>query len=217
MADPLPAPTKTNLFREKHNLELATQGYDLLEKKREILVLELLGRLDALELAEKELRERIDRAYAALKGMLIAVGRERAREISNKPVRDIRLQETTVQVGGMAIPSMHAEAGEIRLSYSFLNSFALVDETVVQFSELVQLLAASAGLRSVVWRLAREVRRTQRRVNALDTIVIPRARSAVTFILASLEERERENLFAIKQLKLRLLQDGGSAEDGERA
>jgi len=58
-------------------------------------------------------------------------------------------------------------------------------------------------MRSVVWRLAREVRKTQRRVNALDKMVIPRSQSIVKYIDASLDERERESLFAVKMLKRR--------------
>ena len=62
MAQAYPAPTKTNLIKEKRNLELALQGYDLLEKKREILVIELLKRMDELDLLEKEIQALTDKA-----------------------------------------------------------------------------------------------------------------------------------------------------------
>lgn len=204
MAEQMPAPTKTNLIKEKRSLELALQGYDLLEKKREILVIELVNRVDSLELLEREIAEKTQKAYAALQRMLLAVGRERARAISSMPVRDITLNATYVNVSGVRLPTIDVQAGEPKLPYSFMNSFATCDETVIEFTELLEKLSAAAGMRSIVWWLAREVRKTQRRVNALDKMVIPRSKAVVEFIDASLDEQERESLFAVKMLKQRL-------------
>lgn len=204
MAQVYPAPTKTNLIAEKRNLQLALQGYDLLEKKREILVMELLKRMDELGLLEKEIQELTDRAYAHLRKMLLVVGRERALALSSKPVRSIALRTMNVNISGMSLPTLIVQAGAPELNYSFINSFAVCDETVIEFSELLQKLAAAAGLRSIVWRLAREVRKTQRRVNALDKMVIPRSGDIVKFIESTLDERDRESLFAVKLLKQRM-------------
>ena len=204
MAQAFPAPTKTNLIQEKRNLQLALQGYDLLEKKREILVIELLKRMNELELIEKDIDERTKAAYAVLKKMLLSVGRERALSIASGPVQEVSLKEMRVNIAGLMLPSLQVQMGEPSLNYSFINTFAVCDETVVEFSELLKLLATSAGLRSIVWRLAREVKKTQRRVNALDKMVIPRSRNIKAFIESSLDERDRESLFAVKQLKNRL-------------
>ncbi|HBE46945.1 MAG: V-type ATP synthase subunit D [Spirochaetia bacterium] len=204
MAEPFPPPTKTNLIKEKRSLQLALQGYDLLEKKREILVIELMNRMDALELLEQEIAKMTEKAYATLRQMLLSVGRERALSISSLPVRDITLTASHVNVSGMTLPTLDVHASAPVLHYSFMNSFAVCDETVIEFTELLQKLSTAAGMRSIVWRLAREVRKTQRRVNALDKMVIPRSREIVKFIDASLDERERESLFAVKMLKQRL-------------
>jgi V/A-type H+-transporting ATPase subunit D len=204
MAQAYPAPTKTNLINEKRSLGLALQGYDLLEKKREILVIELLKRMDELGLLEKEIRELTEKSYRHLRKMLLVVGRERALALSSKPVRSITLKTGNVNVSGMNLPTLVVRAGAPELNYSFINSFAVCDETVIEFSELLQKLAAAAGLRSIVWRLAREVKKTQRRVNALDKMVIPRSGEIVKFIESTLDERDRESLFAVKLLKQRM-------------
>jgi len=204
MAQAYPAPTKTNLINEKRGLGLALQGYDLLEKKREILVIELLKRMDELGLLEKEIQELTEKSYRHLRKMLLVVGRERALALSSKPVRSISLKTGNVNVSGMNLPTLVVRAGAPELNYSFINSFAVCDETVIEFSELLQKLAAAAGLRSIVWRLAREVKKTQRRVNALDKMVIPRSGEIVKFIESTLDERDRESLFAVKLLKQRM-------------
>jgi len=180
------------------------QGYDLLEKKREILIIELMKRMDSLELLEQEIDQKTEEAYAALRKMLLSVGRERALTISSLPVRDIRLSASSINVSGMHLPTLEVHASAPVLHYSFMNSFAVCDETVIKFTELLDMLSTAAGMRSIVWRLAREVRKTQRRVNALDKMVIPRSREVVKFIDSSLDERERESLFAVKMLKQRL-------------
>jgi V/A-type H+-transporting ATPase subunit D len=163
-----------------------------------------MNRMDALELLEQEIAKMTEKAYATLRQMLLSVGRERALSISSLPVRDITLTASHVNVSGMTLPTLDVHASAPVLHYSFMNSFAVCDETVIEFTELLQKLSTAAGMRSIVWRLAREVRKTQRRVNALDKMVIPRSREIVKFIDASLDERERESLFAVKMLKQRL-------------
>jgi len=85
----------------------------------------------------------------------------------------------------------------IELKYSPANSFAECDETVVEFFELLKILTELAAVRTIAWRLAREVRKTQRRVNALEKQVIPTARETKVFIEAALEERDRESFFPV--------------------
>jgi len=87
------------------------------------------------------------------------------------------------------------------LKYSPANSFAECDETVLEFFKLLRVLTELAAVRTIAWRLAREVRKTQRRVNALDKMVIPTARDTKKYIEAALEERERDSFFTSKLLK----------------
>ena len=89
-----------------------------------------------------------------------------------------------------------------------MDSFADSDKVMVEFFELLKLLTDLASIRTIVWRLANEVRKTQRRVNALDKMVIPQSKETQVYIESVLEERERENVFVLKALKSK--QKGGS-------
>ena len=111
--------------------------------------------------------------------------------------------ERRVQVSGISMPVVEAAAPERRLQCSFLDSSADSDETVEEFSALLELVVRMAALRAIVWRLAKEVRKTQRRVNALEKMVIPESKAIEIFIEDSLEEREREAVFSAKRLKAR--------------
>jgi V/A-type H+/Na+-transporting ATPase subunit D len=197
------APTKSNLLREKETLALAEEGYDLLERKREILMLELMKRIDEVRVLEREMRRRSGAAYPVLRRMLLEAGRDNARELAAGVRADFSAKERRVQVTGISMPALEAVAPERRLQVSFMNSFADSDETAAEFSGLLELIARMAGLRAIVWRLAKEVRKTQRRVNALEKMVIPESKAIKSFIEASLEEREREAVFSTKLLKAR--------------
>ncbi len=210
MSIPDIAPTKSNLLREKEKLALALEGFELLERKREILVMELMRRIDDVKILEREIARRTASAYPTLRRMLLSVGRDRAAELAAGVSADVAIEEKTVCVAGMYLPSLEARVPPPVLRNSFVNSFADSDETVIEFTELLGLVARMAGLRSVVWRLAREVRKTQRRVNALEKMVIPESRARKVYIEASLEEREREALFAVKLLKARSAAREGS-------
>lgn len=197
------APTKSNLLKEKDNLALAVEGYELLERKREILMMELMKRVDQVRVLEREIDEIAFAAYPVMRRMILTIGRERARELAEGMKNDMVLRETLVQAAGQRIPSLEAVVPARKLQTSFSGSSVDTDETVAEFTALLEKLVAMAGLRTVVWRLAREVKKTQRRVNALDKIVIPESRARKAFIESSLEERERDAIFATKLLKAR--------------
>ncbi|MDR2185094.1 MAG: V-type ATP synthase subunit D [Treponema sp.] len=195
------APTKSNLIRVKERLATAEEGYDLLEQKREILVMELMQKVEEVKLLERDLDARLASAYPVLKRMLIVAGRERADRISRNIRYRFDLREKRVMIAGMNLPSLEVFLPEAELKYSPANSFAECDETVLEFFRLLKILTELAAVRTIVWRLAREVRKTQRRVNALEKMVIPTARETKLFIESALEERDRESFFSSKLLK----------------
>ncbi|MDR2553177.1 MAG: V-type ATP synthase subunit D [Treponema sp.] len=195
------APTKSNLLRVKERLATAMEGYELLEQKREILVMELMRKVEQVKLLEKDLDVCVESAYPALKRMLIAAGRERADRLSQGISYRYELEEKRVMCAGMNLPGLEVRLPRVELKYSPANSFAECDETVLEFFKLLKVLTELAAVRTIAWRLAREVRKTQRRVNALEKMVIPAARDTKIYIEAALEERDRDQFFTSKLLK----------------
>jgi V/A-type H+-transporting ATPase subunit D len=133
--------------------------------------------------------------------MLIVVGRERADRLSRDINYRFDLREKIVSAAGMKLPSLEVHLPAMELKYSPANSFAECDETVLEFFELLKILTELAAVRTIAWRLARELRKTQRRVNALEKMVIPTARETRAYIEASLEEKDRDAFFSSKLLK----------------
>jgi V/A-type H+-transporting ATPase subunit D len=188
----------------KEQRTLAREGFELLEQKREILVMELMRMLERVKLLEAALDKAMTKAYASLKKMLLAVGRETAREVSAGITCDFTVIEKTVKAAGLALPTLEVKTPPLTLKYSFMNTFAYTDESMRDFLEYLRLIAEMASIHTMVWRLAREVKKTQRRVNALEKIVIPDTTQTAAYIEAALEEREREIFFIQKILKTQM-------------
>jgi len=200
-------PTKSNLFAVREQLAIAREGFELLEQKREILIMELMRLVDEVKLVERDLDRRVTTAYTSLKRMLITIGREAARDVSAGIQFEYATHEKPGKLMGIPLPTVDVQMPRLELKYSFMNASAACDATTVEFFELLKLLAKMAEIRTMVWRLAKEVRKTQRRVNALEKIVIPDVEETRKFIEGVLEEREREVFFVQKILKAKLLGD----------
>ncbi|MDD6295099.1 MAG: V-type ATP synthase subunit D [Treponema sp.] len=197
------APTKSNLLKMNEQLAVSQGGYDLLEQKREILVMELMHMVEQVKLLEREIEKVIDQAYPALKKMLIAAGGDHVEQMSSAIQYDFTIQEKSVTIGGMKFRSIDVELPKRQLFYSFLGTLPESDKVMADFFKLLTLLTQMASIRTIVWRLAGEVKKTQRRVNALDKMVIPQTKDTKKYIESVLEERERENIFVLKSLKRR--------------
>lgn len=185
----------------KEQLAVSTNGYELLEEKREILVRELMHLVEKVKLLEKDIDKTIGEAYPAFKRMLMLDGADQIERISHAVHYDFDFHEKKVNIGGMSFSSMDVVMPEKELFYSFIGTDANMDATISKFFELLVLLSQMASIRTIVWRLAEEVRKTQRRVNALDKMIIPQARETKVYIESALEERDRENVFVLKALK----------------
>ena len=197
------APTKSNLLAIKEQLSVSTEGYDLLEQKREILVMELMRLVEKVKILERDIDKCVDKAYPALKNMIMILGGDTVERLAQRVDYNFKITDKRVAIAGMNFTSINVELPQKELFSSFLGSYPDSDEVMNDFFELLTLLTQMASIRTIVWRLAIEVKKTQRRVNALDKMVIPQDKDTIKFIESVLEERERENIFVLKSLKQR--------------
>ncbi len=194
-------PTKSNLLVMKEQLAVSTNGYELLEEKREILVRELMRLVEKVKLLERKMDQIVEEAYPAFKRMLMTDGSDQIERIAHAVHYDFDILEKRVSIGGMNFQTIDVNLPDKELFYSFNGTYANTDETINKFFELLSVLTEMASIRTIVWRLAAEVKRTQRRVNALDKMIIPQTVETKNYIESVLEERDRENIFVLKALK----------------
>ncbi|MCR5062828.1 MAG: V-type ATP synthase subunit D [Treponema sp.] len=197
------APTKSNLLAVKEQLSVSLNGYELLEEKREILVRELMSLVEKVKLLENDIDKVIAKAYPAIRRMLLLDGADQIERIAYSVHYNFEMNEKKVSIGGIPFSTIDVSLPQKELFYSLIGTYANTDNTIDKLFELLSLLTQMASIRTIVWRLAMEVKKTQRRVNALDKMIIPQAKETKSYIESVLEERERENVFVLKALKKR--------------
>ena len=195
------APTKSNLLAMTEQLATARNGYELLDQKRELLVQELMHMVEKVKLLERDIEKSVKQAYPAFKRMLMADGSDQIRRIAHDVHYDFEMKEKEIVVAGLRFQTLDVKLPEKQLFYSGVGTYANTDEVIDRFFDLLTLLTQMASIRTVVWRLADEVKKTQRRVNALDKLVIPQKEETKKYSENVLEEKERENIFVLKSLK----------------
>lgn len=197
------APTKTALFDYKEQLSFSQEGRNLLEEKREVLVMQLLSILQTYKQKRHLLEEKWSNFYQEFLLLKTLSGEESVAEMTcvdvAHPLSTVEMTEKTLM--GVVLPSLKPLMKNQVSVKNFLSTNVFYDDLYLQFQELFALLLEVAQLESAVWRLASEIRRTQRKVNALDNIFIPEFKEIVKFIADTLEERDRETLFQMKKVK----------------
>ncbi len=198
------APTRSNLIRIKKELQFAKEGYEILDRKREVLTTELVRVAHEAEVLQQEVWKLLAPGYSALQKARLTLGSDQlewAALAANKTV-DVHIKVRGIM--GVAIPAIEATGEPPQQSFSPGGTNASLDEASATFREVLIRIPQLSMLVTTVWRLAGELRKTQRRVNALQHIFIPNYEATVQFIISSLEEREREEIFRLKWLKTKL-------------
>ncbi len=198
------APTKSNHLQLNRQLEFAKDGFDLLEQKRQILVYELMSRLGQAQEVERRVTKALEEAFVVLKEASLDIG---AAALDNATLA-VKLPHSVEieshNVIGMRMPKVRIKSSQAKRQFGFGGTTANTDLAMKQFVALVPLIAQLAELESAVLRLARELRKTQRRCNALSRVFIPEYESTIHYIEGSLEEREREFFVNLRMIKERL-------------
>jgi len=194
------SPTKGNLLSAKKSLSLANTGYELMDKKRNVLVREMMLLVDKV----KDLRETITstyaQAYEALQYANMSLG------VITIIANAVPIEDTVTiryrSVMGVEIPHVIIqEVTEIKLPYGFAESNSNLDEAYLLLLKAKQMTCVLAEIDNSVFRLARAIQKTQKRANALKNIVIPNFTESIKYISDALEEKDREQFTSLKVIK----------------
>lgn len=206
--DPNSFPTKGNLIRAKNSLALAKQGYELMDKKRNILIRELMGLIDKAETIQSEIMETYSTAYRSLQGANIELGIRNVELYADAVPVDDNIRMKSRSIMGVEIPHTDYEAGQMALSYSLYGSSEELDRARDAFVKVKELSVKLAAIENSAYRLAVNVKKTQKRANALQNITIPRFEELVVTISNALEEKEREEFTRLKVIKRQMTAKG---------
>jgi len=195
------AATRSNLISVRQRLKLAQDGHDLLNKKRDVLVIEILRMIEDAESVQRETEERFQRAYETMQEARAALGTERVRRIALSKPQEVDVRITPRSIMGIVVPAVDYCVAETGPIHGFGDTSVVLDQAEKDWKGILSLMGQLAEKVTTVWRLALELRRTQRRVNALENIFIPSYEETLKYIQETLEEKDREELFRMKRAK----------------
>jgi len=195
------APTKANLIAAQAALDFSKKGYELLDKKRNVLIRQMMSFMDRAKVIQQKMREIFKEAYEALIMANITIGINEVNEVAKSIPQATEFTILTRSVMGVEIPQIKYEKRELEPYYSFFHTNTALDVALKEFHRVKYLLYELAEIEDSVYKLATEIKRTQKRTNALKNIQIPKYEALVKMISERLEEKEREDFFRLKVLK----------------
>ena len=194
-------PTKGNLILAKNSLALARQGYELMDKKRNILIKELMELIDEARGIQSEIDVTFTSAYKALQKANIELGIDYVKDIAMAVPVDDSVRIKTRSIMGTEIPLVEHEVRPLNLTYAYYSTRESLDEARSKFEKVKELTLKLSSVENSAYRLANSIKRTQKRANALKNITIPRYESLTKSISNSLEEKDREEFTRLKVIK----------------
>jgi V/A-type H+-transporting ATPase subunit D len=197
-------PTKTNLMRLRRDHAFAREGHELLEQKREILVNELMAIMDRAKQIQAETDEAFQKAYDALIKAVVRMGRRKVESASDAINIKSNLRLSERRIMGVIVPVINATFDDNPPYYSPGETSFWLDEAIQNFRDILKMIGKLAEMFISVMNLTQEVKKTVRRVNALEKIALPDYQETIKYIEESLEESERETFFTLKLVKARL-------------
>jgi V/A-type H+-transporting ATPase subunit D len=200
--------TKGNLLRLRDEHILAAEALTFLEEKRDLLLGELLRLQGQAARFRRQVERALEGSYRHLTEGLLALGSEGVGRaaLGVKGDDGVVLKERAFL--GMPMPVVEFRPGQKRPRFSFAGTVGALDECHLAVREALAPLAELAEVEAILWRLAEELKRTIRRTNALNYMIIPTYRETIHYLESALEEREREGLFHLKRVKARKAKGG---------
>lgn len=191
--------TKGNLINIQKSLSLANLGYELLDKKRNILICELMMYVDNAKKLCKTIDSMYVKAYSALQMANISHG------IIENVAKAVPIDKSILvsyrSVMGCELPKLTLVIKKPVLNYGLQYTDSNVDMAYIYFEKAKYMTLELAEVENCIYRLTRAIRKTQTRANALKNIVIPKYKENLNFIINSLDEKEREEFSRMKVIK----------------
>ena len=199
--DPNTFPTKGNLILAKNSLKLAHMGYELMDKKRNILIRELMGLIDEAKDIQRQIDVTFREAYAALQIANMEIGITNVQTVSYTVPVEESIRIKTRSIMGVEIPLVEADPSGQAPTYAYYSTKESLDQARQAFEKVKDLTLNLSMIENSAYRLAAAIKKTQKRANALDNIMIPQFTETIKYITEALEEKEREDFSRLKVIK----------------
>ena len=167
------APTKSNLLRTKDNLNLSRTGYNLIDKKRTVLIKEMMQQIEKAKEIQSDVKELFEKAYSVLQEANITMGVRQVQDIALSIDKAEHFDISYKSIMGLDVPTVKYEKPVLRPHYSMYMTGEAIDEAIMIFQKIKSLTYRLAETENTVYKLSIEIKKNQKRANALEKMQIP--------------------------------------------
>lgn len=195
------APTRSNLLRLKTSLQFAKEGYNILDKKREALTIELMSMVEKAEKQQIHVQKLMQNAYQTIEIARLTMGEEQVSWAALSVPESIEVSIVYYGMMGVPLPRVKKISSPQELTYGMGATTVALDAAARYFRQVAEEIPITTSYQISIRRLASELKKTHRRVNALSKIFIPDYEETIQYIEETLEEQDREEFFRLQWLK----------------
>lgn len=193
--------TKANLIKVKESLSFAKKGYNLLDKKRTVLIREMMKLNERAVKIQEDIEESFKKSYDSLTMASVTMGWEAVVDLSLSMPKEEEYKLGYKSVMGVEIPQIHYNKYKPRSTFSIYETSFAFDKVYLEMNELREKIYELAEIESSLYKLAKEIKKSVKRANALEKIQIPKQEKMLKEIEDVLAEKEREDFFRLKRVK----------------
>ncbi|WP_027482027.1 V-type ATP synthase subunit D [Deinococcus pimensis] len=205
------SPTRTALLASKAQLKLATNGAELLKRKRDALIGEFFALVRDALAAREELAGVSRGAYTSLFSAKSWDTPEAVESLSLAQPGTLSVNMQIESVYGVKVPRIELPESKGAVTFSPINVGTRTIQAATDFQGVMQALIKVAATETKLRRIGEEIKKTSRRVNALEQVVVPGIQDDIRFIRGVLDQREREESFRLKKIKAKLEREAEEA------
>ncbi len=211
------SPTRSAMLASKASLKTAQSGADLLKRKRDALIGEFFALVKDALAAREELSGVSKGAYTSLFGAKAWDTPEAVESLSLAGSGDYAINMQIDNLYGVKVPRIELPERDTTTAFSPINVGARTIQAATDFGGVMDGIVKVAATETKLRRIGEEIKKTSRRVNALEQVLIPGIQDDIRFIRSVLDQREREASFTLKKIKAKLEADAERERENMQA
>ncbi|HIH07344.1 MAG TPA: V-type ATP synthase subunit D [Candidatus Nitrosotenuis sp.] len=196
------AATKIELLKYKRSSQVASMVQKILDDKRKVLLKNIEEMITEANKARGGIWEPLQDVYKSVNDAYLSLGTATVDSVAQSTPAVMEVDTKVKRVVDVTIPTLNVTEKDTKsMPYGFADTNSSIDRAAKQIKVLLPKICKAAEYENSIFALAKALEKTQKLLNALENVIIPQYKVRIKFILATLEEREREEFARLKKVK----------------
>ncbi len=197
--------TKIELLKYKRSSQVASMVQKILDDKRKVLLKNIEEMITEATKARGGIWEPLQDVYKSVNDAYLSLGTSTVESVAESAPAVMEVDVTVKRVVDVKIPALNVtEKDTTSMPYGLADTNSAIDRAAKQIKEALPKICKAAEFENAIFSLAKALEKTQKLLNALENVIIPQYQQRIKFILATLEEREREEFAKLKKVKAKM-------------